>query len=334
MIIIKNIPHRTKMGMCPVNGIRDLIQWRTGHDWSNEFVWGLGQGGGFAYLRFKSANPPRQIYTGIATPRQHKYLAGLLGAEFNEVENRSFKFSWAKARAALEANTPPVIGPLDMYYLPFYPEIYQKRHIPIHFILLVGYDEEQIFILDTLQEEVQSISMEALKLCWDVNVPGIGKRNRLSVLDIPEKIPPVDELIRQSIRDQSQTNLRPPVAMLGIPAMRKIAREISGWPAELGEETAAKCLYQAREYLNSPPDIEGSHLTAGRDLYITFLEEASRLSGLDFSVPIHYLNDSIALIPSLVNAMENMKLEEAANGFNQVADAEEAAYSELEKIIA
>ncbi len=334
MTIIEAIPHRTRMGMCPVNGIRDLIQWRTRLDWSNEFVWGLGQGGGFAYLRFKSATPPRQIYTGIATPRQHLYLAGLFNAEFSEVENRSFKFSWGKAQAALEAGIPPVIGPLDMFYLPFYPEIYQKRHTPIHFLLLVGADEEQAFVLDTLQEEVQAIPLDDLKACWDVNVPGIGKKNRLAVMDIPEKIAPVDDLISQAIYDQCQTNLHPPVAMVGIPAMRKIAREITSWPDELGDEIARKCLYQAREYLNSPPDIEGNHLTGGRDLYITFLQEAGELTGLDFSRPINRLNESIAQISALVTAMEKMKLEEASASFDRFADAEEAAYTELEKIIA
>ena len=95
------IPHRRRLGMCPVNGIRDLVQWRSGRDWSNEFLWGLGQGGGFAYLRFSSADPPRQVYTGIATPRQHRYLAALLGADFNEIENRAFIFSWDKAREAV-----------------------------------------------------------------------------------------------------------------------------------------------------------------------------------------------------------------------------------------
>jgi hypothetical protein len=37
------IPHLQRRGMCPVNGIRDLVHWRSGRDWSNEFVWGLGQ---------------------------------------------------------------------------------------------------------------------------------------------------------------------------------------------------------------------------------------------------------------------------------------------------
>jgi len=30
------IPHRRAHGMCPVNGVRDLVHWRSGRDWSNE----------------------------------------------------------------------------------------------------------------------------------------------------------------------------------------------------------------------------------------------------------------------------------------------------------
>ena len=144
MVRIERTPHRRAHGMCPVNGIRDLIHWRAGRDWSNEFVYGLGQGGGFAYLRFKSADPPRQVYWGIAGPRQHKYLAELLDADYAEIENRSFKFSWKKAREAVDAGTPPVLGPLDMFYLHFYEGIYHQRHIPIHYELLVGYEDETV----------------------------------------------------------------------------------------------------------------------------------------------------------------------------------------------
>ena len=30
---------------------------------------------------------------------------------------------------------------VDMFHLHFYEDIYHKRHIPIHYVLLVGYDE-------------------------------------------------------------------------------------------------------------------------------------------------------------------------------------------------
>jgi hypothetical protein len=327
------IPHRQRSGLCPVNGIRDLVCWRSGRDWSNEFLWGLGQGGGFAYLRFNSADPPRQIYTGTATPRQHKYLAGLFNADFTEIENRAFNFSWNKAREAVDAGTPPVLGPLDMFYLPFYEEIYHERHIPIHFVLLVGYEEDKAYIHDTGQEDVQAISLDELRLAWDVNVPGLGKRNRLAIIDVPQELPATAALIRQSIADECQTMLHPPVSMVGIPAMKKVAREIVRWPEELGEDTAAKCLRQAREYLNSPPDLEGDHLTAGRDLYITFLEEAATLAGLDFSEAIRWLQESIATIPTLAEVIRRNDLEKAARCFERVAEVETEAYTALNKVV-
>jgi hypothetical protein len=319
--------------MCPVNGIRDLIQWRAGRDWSNEFVYGLGQGGGFAYLRFNSADPPRQVYWGIAGPRQHSYLAELLGAKYAAVDNRSFKFSWIKAREAVDVGNPPVLGPLDMYHLHFYGDIYHQRHIPIHYVLLVGYDDESAYVVDTDHDDVQVLPLNELQLAWDVNVPGMGKRNRVSVFDMPTDLEPDDALIRKSLADQCQMMLHPPVSMLGVPAMQKVAREIAGWPEELGEDVAQACLLQVREYLNSPPDLEGDNLTAGRDVYVTFLREAGAMAGLDLSGAIDHLRAAMATIPDLAAAIRENRLDEAVACFGQIAAQEAAAYTELNEIV-
>jgi hypothetical protein len=293
----------------------------------------LGQGGGFAYLRFNAADPPRQVYTGISTPRQHKYLAGLFQASFTESENRAFKSSWAKAQQAVEAGTPPVLGPLDMYHLHYYTDLYHQRPIPIHFVLLVGYDEDAAYVHDTDKDAVQAIPLVELQLAWDVNVPGLGKRNRLAIIEVPHELPPTEALIRRAILDQCQTMLHPPVSMVGIPAMKKLASEIAHWPEELGEEMAAKCLRQAREYLNSPPDLEGNHLTAGRDLYIAFLQQAGEMAGVDFSVAVGHLQESISFIPEVAGAIQQNNLAKAALGFEQVAEAEAKAFSALSKAV-
>ena len=327
------LPHRPAHGMCPVNGIRDLVQWRSGRDWSNEFLHGLGLGGGFAYLRVNPADPPRQVYWGNSTPRQHRYLAELLGVTFIEIENRSFKFSWGRAREAVEAGTPPVLGPLDMFHLHFYEEIYHRRHIPIHYLLLVGYGDDAAYVRDTGQDDVQEIPLVDLQLAWDVNVPGLGKRNRQAILDIPTALPSTAALICRSLADECRAMLQPPVSMLGLPAMKKVAREIAHWEEELGQETAAKCLRQVREYLSSPPDPEGGHLTAGRDLYITFLHEAGAMANLDFSAAIDRLRRSQAAIPALAEAIRRNDLEEAADCFRRIAEAEEEGYLALGSIV-
>jgi hypothetical protein len=117
--------------------------------------------------------------------------------------------------------------------------------------------------------------------------------------------------------------------MVGIPAMNKVAREIAGWPEQLGEETAAQCLRQVREYLSSPPDLEGDRLTAGRHLYIRFLEEAQAAAGLDLAEAIGMLHGSMEMIPDLSNAIREERLENAGSQFRAIAELEEDAYSWL-----
>jgi hypothetical protein len=326
---ILSLPHRTAHGMCPVNGIRDLVQWRTGRDWSNEFLFGLGQGGGFAYLRFNVAEPPRQVYWGTASPRQHKYLADLLEADYHECENRSFKFAWRKAQEALDSQHPPILGPLDMFFLNFYEDLYHRRHIPIHYLLLVGFDSQNAHVLDTDHSTLQTIPIEELELAWNVSIPGMGKRNRLVTLNIPPDIAPDRELICRSVRDECNMMLEPPINMLGVPAMQKLGREIADWPQELGEKVAGRCLLQVREYLSSPPDVLGSHLTAGRDIYVSFLKQAQSMSGLDFHEAIDHFQKTIQLIPMVAEAIRTGNWEEVSKGFTQIATCEKSAFMSL-----
>jgi hypothetical protein len=282
------------------------------------------------YLRVNVVDPPRQVYWDNATPRQHKYLAELFGAGYSESEGRAFKSSWLKARAAVDAGTPPVLGSLDMFHLHWYVGLYHQRHIPIHFLLLVDYDDGRAYVQDTSQKQVQTIPLEELRLAWDVNAPGLGKRNRLAVLDIPQELPSTETLIRQAIADQCRTMLQPPASMLGVPALKKVAREIARWLTELGEEAAARCLRQVR---NSPPDLEGNHLTAGRDLYLTFLQEAGPMAGLDFTAAIHWLGESLAIIPELAEAIRCNELEQAAAALARVAEAQAAVFTELSRMV-
>ena len=108
-----------------------------------------------------------------------------------------------------------------------------------------------------------------------------------------------------------------------------MAREIANWPQELGKESAEKSLQQVREYLNSPPDIMGNHLTAGRDLYITFLEQAGAMAGLDFSAAIERFKRGMEIIPEIANAIQQGDLAQAANGFARVAQLEKEAFTIL-----
>jgi hypothetical protein len=76
-----SLPHHPAGGLCIVNGIRNLIHWRTGRDWSNEFVCGLGQGSGFAYIY--------QIQGCPATPPSLKKRQRLSGGSPKSKQKRT-----------------------------------------------------------------------------------------------------------------------------------------------------------------------------------------------------------------------------------------------------
>jgi hypothetical protein len=91
-------------------------------------------------------------------------------------------------------------------------------------------------------------------------------------------------------------------------------------------------LLQVREYLNSPPDLEGDNLTAGRDVYVTFLQEAGAMAELDLSGPIAHLRAAMAVIPALAAAIRENRLDEAAACFGQIAAREAAAHTEISEV--
>lgn len=87
-----------------------------------------------------------------------------------------------------------------------------------------------------------------------------------------------------------------------------------------------------REYLNSPPDLEDDHLTAGRNLYIAFLEEAGPMGGLDLSPAIASLRGTLAIVPQLAQAIQQGQLEDVAACFGRIAAGEKDTFAALAEI--
>jgi hypothetical protein len=119
-------------------------------------------------------------------------------------------------------------GALDMYYLHYYPDLYRKHHVPIHYVLVVGYDDDKqvVFVQDCSHKGVQEIPYEEFKESLDVNVPGMSKKNAMRTFTLPQKLPSEFEAAKKAFAYKAERFLNPPVRLFGLPAMRKLADEI------------------------------------------------------------------------------------------------------------
>lgn len=151
-----NLPHAKFESTCYVNGLFDLLTWKGGkYDYFLLPI--IGGMAGFAYLKFKMANPPCMVYWGNSPRHLFSELSEIIGFAQEIDEGRSWKMVSQKVKDSIDSNKPVVAGALDMYYLHYYSDLYNKIHVPIHYVLIV---------LAMMMKSKCSLSMTAVtKLC-------------------------------------------------------------------------------------------------------------------------------------------------------------------------
>lgn len=227
---LNKLPHRICESTCYVNGLEDILAWK-GADYPDYLLSVVGGMSSFAYLRFKRADPPCMVYWGANPKYLMRDLANIIGFEETITENRAFKSTFPRLKESIDDGRPVVAGALDMFYLPYYTEIYRQQHLPIHYVLVVGYDDEErvVYVHDCSHMGVQRISYSDFEKSLDVSVPGMSRKNTIRTFALPEKLPSEFDVARIGFSYKAQRLLKPPVRLFGIPAMRKLAEEIYGW---------------------------------------------------------------------------------------------------------
>jgi hypothetical protein len=227
---ILSLPHVKHKSTCYINGLYDILTWKGGK-YEYFLLPIIGGMAGFAYLKFKMAKPPLMVYWGNSPKYLLKELSQIIAYEEITIEGRGWKTTSEKIKESIDSGMPVVAGALDMYFLNYYPSLYNKIHIPIHYVLITGYDDEnQIFyLLDCSYDQLQEITYMDLMKSMDVNVPGVSKKNTIRIFKLPDNLPEESELAEKGLKYKAERMLHPPVSMTGLPAMRKLAREIKEW---------------------------------------------------------------------------------------------------------
>lgn len=320
------LPHKLCESTCYVNGLEDILAWK-GSVFTDYLLSVVGGMAGFAYLRFKKADPPCMVYWGASPKYLMKDLSKIVGFKETVIEGRSFKNMFSRLRESLDKGEPVVAGALDMYYLHYYPDLHQKRHVPIHYVLVVGYDDEEqaVFVHDCSREGVQKVPYKEFERSLNVNVPGMSKRNTIRLFTLPDRTPSEFEVAKKGFAFKALKFLKPPVRLFGIPAMRKLADEIVDWKNK-------KCFEHMVTYATAPPllpqTFENSHgMRFWQASVLEILGTKYQVS--DWSESSKLFRQSGERIIDLCRAALRHDRREASTIITQIADLEEKAYEML-----
>jgi len=229
------LPHKVLDYTCPINGLEDQYEWKTKTRLPGTVLMDLGTIG-FIYIKQKNAPAPRMVFWGSGMGKPlFESLSDIVGFEWFCLEDKAFQTAWQSALESLQQGTPVILGLLDMYHLHYYPKFYHRVHIPQHFVLLVGFDEQKgtALVQDNGLPGVQSIPLSDLQPAWNVRNPGQGKPNTLFTLKFNDQPANLESIWRNGLKKRASTFLNPPVGFLGIRGMRKLQKEIGGWSEEL-----------------------------------------------------------------------------------------------------
>ncbi len=232
------LPHKVLDYACPINGLEDLYEWKTGNRLPGYCLMDISTIG-FTYIKQKLAPSPRMIFWGSGMGKPiFRFLSDIVGFEFTCVEDVAFSTAWKTALGHLSAGTPVLLGLLDMYHLPWYPKFYHKLHIPQHFELMVGYDEAKntALVQDNGLPGIQSLPLEDLKSAWNIRVPGQGKPHTFYTFEFCDQPAALEEIWHRALKKRAFENLTPRIGFMGIQGLHKAQKEIGKWREELTHE--------------------------------------------------------------------------------------------------
>jgi hypothetical protein len=253
---IINIPHSVCKYTCMVNGIGDVYRFKTGQSFSDEFLMAASGMAGFAYIKNKQAEPPFMVFWGQSIKNQYKNLEHILGLKIKISEGKSFNFSLKLLKEEVNKRNPVVIGPLDMFYLEYHP-FFKKNHAFPHFVLVVGYDDNdgKIFLYDCDLPDLQRLDYKNLKTAWEKDAPGYLKKNTVISFLVPDNPLSFEESVKTGLLAKADQMLNPPITNLGIPGIRKLASEFADWEKFLGKDDYRHSLESIAKFANSPPTL-------------------------------------------------------------------------------
>lgn len=247
---------------CGSTALRNLLAFH-GLEMSEEMALGLGAGISFYYVALEGSSPSR--FTNGRTGRLEDQFVELTGAPLRLETFEDPDAAWDAARSAIDSGRPAILI-TDLYYLDHYGS---SAHFPGHAVVLAGYDSEVAYLSDTAFDELQTTRLEGLAQARHGDHPVFPLAGHMFTVPDGSEVRDLSAAAPAAIARCARGMLEPELGdFQGLPALRRFAAEVGGWPEEAEDSRwCARFLYQVIER-------RGTGGGNFRLMYSRFLEEA------------------------------------------------------------
>jgi hypothetical protein len=251
------------------NGVVSNLMRHNGFEVSEPMVFGIGSGLLFSYLPFLKVN-----YAPVFT---YRVMPGLIFNRFAKrvgikVKREKFKKT-EDAQARLDANLTnnnPVGLQVGVFQLPYFPEEY-RFHFNAHNMVVYGKEGDTYLISDPVMEDVTTLTDRELEKVRFAKGAFAPKGHMYYPIAFPKTLN-LEKAIVKGIKHTCR-DMTAPVPIVGVRAMRWVAKNIRKWPQKLGTK-------KANHYLGQIVRMQEEIGTGGggfRYIYAAFLQEAGKV---------------------------------------------------------
>ena len=294
---VLEMPHRAYDYNCMMSGLESLIEKERGIRFPERLML-LGSFIGFGYERTTRSDLPRRVQPGSGIGAgQYAFLAPIFGYAWSSSGGEPFPAAWSALKSLIDGGVPAILGELDMFHMPYLRKFYHRIHVPIHYVTLVGYDDERdsALVLDCGRPTAQEVPLRDLSRAMDVEAFGDSEPNTFYWFDFgdpPKEAASLKIAIAAVLRRRGAAFLEPADESAGLPALRRLIRELPQWEKELTPKGCAQCLRHFATHTCSAAPMPPQKLVffpieepfrvhqALRDRFASVLAEVAKTHGL------------------------------------------------------
>lgn len=342
------IKHHKDDYECMWNGIEDLYMDKTGEILPENLFFLLSGFGSFCYMKTEKSELKRMIALGDGrTKKMYEFLAPIVGFDYRHYSYGTFDKARRKAKLEIDRNHPVVLGALDMFHLPYLEKLYHREHIPFHYILMVGYDEEQacIYLHDCGRRELQTLSYDELSKAMDCSYPGLSKANTICTVRMNAEKDKY-QIAQEALALKRESFLNPPRGFLGYRGFEKFIADLPALRLTLGKEEYDKILLNMVTFFGTVPTLPNVLKGVNEPDEVVFKGSFDKMSKMLRCMGEEYGNsqwleaanyffhasivvEKISLIIIAYLADERDETEQLANLFSDVLSLMKQAYHKL-----